>query len=188
MALLYPSLCHLSSPSDSRAAPRSAVLCAAPVRQPARRRRGGGEKDFGFPLRSPRRRFSESVMRHDASQQGRRLDVDAEQCRQRLFRPPPPTALRRDAVIADVAARGLHALARTLNAVRVMHESQVELRLGVHLEVVQRRKVRVVVASLGTGMCTQPMGLRTADASVFVISIETVRLGGCSACVGSKSP
>ena len=88
-------------------------------------------------------------MRHDASRQVRCLGVDTEQCRQRLFRPPSPTALRRDAVIADVAARGLHALARALDAVRVMHESQVELRLGGHLEVVQRRKVRVVVAVSG---------------------------------------
>src|SRR5262245_25992075 len=98
---------------------------------------GWGEKSCGSLLRLLVRRFSETVRRHDASRQVRRLGVDAEQCRQRLFRPPSPTALRRDAVIADVAARGLHALACTLDAVRVMHESQVELRLEVHLEVVQ---------------------------------------------------
>src|SRR5215475_12058957 len=87
-----------------------------------------------------------SVMHYNASRQVRCLGVDAEQCRQCLFWPPSPTALRRDAVIADVAARGLHALACTLDAVRVMHESQVELRLGVYLEVVQRRKVCVIIA------------------------------------------
>jgi hypothetical protein len=80
-------------------------------------------KPFPQPC-SLRRRFSEAAMRHDASRQVCRLGVDAEQGRQRLLRPSSPTVLRGDAVIADVAARGLHALARTRDAVRVMHEPQ----------------------------------------------------------------
>src|SRR5499426_4393038 len=104
----------------------------------------GAPVPMGVP--APRRWSSESLMRHDASRQVRRLSVDAEQCRQRLFRPPSPTALCRDAVSANVVAGGLHALARPRDAVRVMHESQVELRLGVPLEVVQWLKVRIVVA------------------------------------------
>jgi len=40
MAPLYPSPCYLSSPSDSRARPRTTLLQAAPAGLP--RRAGGG--------------------------------------------------------------------------------------------------------------------------------------------------
>src|SRR5262249_40977113 len=47
MALLYPTLCRLSSPSDSRAAPRSALLRAVPV---------------GLPRRTPRASYVSALL------------------------------------------------------------------------------------------------------------------------------
>src|SRR5204863_6640377 len=101
------------------------------------------------PLRAIRRRSLRAETRDGSSRTkvGSDLGVYAQQVRDGLRRPAAEAALRGDAEIARVSRRGGDARSRALDSVRVVHQSEEELRPATQFQPQKRGEIGLVVAT-----------------------------------------